>query len=529
MVEEVVVEVEVEVEVETYHDTSLLGYGFTGVWPFSLAVPQPITVQPGYDVRVRDLTRPRCGFSCRLNHQAQTAMRRAHLLSLVLLLLSVGCTSPPAPDLNETPASDDRHAIAAVYSAEKAGDAIIIYEKGEVVLSEGQNGYPLDRPHMLASGTKSFSGLLAWAAAADGLVDLHAPIADVVPAWAEDNAKAEVTLYQLLTLMSGLDPGGVGQAPTYADALGNDLVHAPGEGFRYGPAAFQAFGGILTEVLDGEDPTAYLERRILAPIGATVDGWNRIDGDAQLAGGARMTAHDWLRFGRLILQDGTWDGAQVVPSGLRDALLQAPDAAPAYGLTFWLNTPVPPDHSFLDFSPVGFDGPEGFIYTDGPDDLLMAAGLFNQRLYIIPSREMVVVRFGRADPSWNDAEFLARLLEGEPLERPQAQTGERLGDGPAVLARVRLAQLAGHLDLTAEQRSALRPILRDHMEAMEPLLRPFQRNEDLRRLQRLRLLRQIRRQQEATDEAIEALLTDDQVTRYRELRAEEREAWRARQ
>jgi len=448
------------------------------------------------------------------------------MLPLFLVLLCVlGCTAPIADD---TPATDERFALAAAYAADKAGDALIIYEGGAIVRAEGQNGFALDAPHFLASGTKSFAGVMAWAAAADGLLDLDAPVADVVPAWADDEAKADITLSELLTLTSGLNPGAVGQAPRYADALAYALVHPPGEGFRYGPAAFQAFGGVMAEVLEGEAPTAYLQRRILAPIGASVDRWNRIDGDAQLAGGAHMTAHDWLRFGRLILQDGTWDGAQVVPSGLRDALLQTPDAAPAYGLTFWLNTPVPPDHAFLDFSPVGFDGPEGFIYAEGPDDVLMAAGLFNQRLYIIPSREMVVVRLGRADPSWNDAEFLARVLDEEALERPAARTGERLADGPAMLARVRLAQLAGHLDLTAEQRSALRPILRDHMEAMAPLLRPFQANEDLRPRQRLRLLRQIRRQQEATDEAIEALLSSEQVTRYRDLRTEERAEWRAR-
>lgn len=487
------------------------------LWPVSLA---SWTFKAGGSVRRRTKAR---GLPVNI---PGFGMPLRTMLPLILVLLCVtGCRAPVADDPTAT---DDRYALAATYAAEKAGDALLIYEQGAIVRAEGQNGFSLDAPHFLASGTKSFSGVLAWAAAADGLLDLHAPIADVVPAWAEDEAKADITLYQLLTLTSGLDPGGAGQAPTYADALGNDLVHPPGEGFRYGPAAFQAFGGILTEVLDGEDPTAYLERRILGPIGASVDRWNRIDGDAQLAGGARMTAHDWLRFGRLILQDGTWDGAQVVPSGLRDALLQAPDAAPTYGLTFWLNTPVPPDHSFLDFSPVGFDGPEGFIYTDGPDDLLMAAGLFNQRLYVIPSREMVVVRFGRADPSWNDAEFLARVLNNEALERPQAAVGERLADGPEVLARVRLAQLTSALELTAEQREALQPILHDHMEAMAPLLRPFQANEDLRRLQRLRLLRQIRRQQEATDEAIEALLTDDQVTRYRELRAEERAEFRDR-
>ena len=450
---------------------------------------------------------------------------RSLLLPLLVFLCVTACAAPVADD---TVATDDRFALAAAYAADKSGDAFMIYEGGALVRAEGQNGFNLDAPHFLASGTKSFAGVIAWAAAADGLLDLRAPLAEVLPAWAEAEEKADITPHQLLTLTSGLDPTGVGRAPSFADALAGDLVHPPGEGFRYGPGAFQAFGGVLTEVLDGEDPTTYLQRRILAPIGASVDRWNRIDGDAQLAGGAHMTAHDWLRFGRLVLQDGIWEGQQILPSGLQDALRQAPDAAPAYGLTFWLNAPVPADHPFRADSPVGGDGAAGFIYTDGPDDILMAAGLFNQRLYVIPSREMVIVRFGRADPSWNDAEFLARVLDQEALERPSADVGERLADGPAVLARVRLAQLASALELTPEQREALQPILHDHMQALAPLLRPFQTEEDLRPRQRLRLLRQVRRQQEATDEAIEAVLADDQVAGYRELRAEERAEFRER-
>jgi regulator of protease activity HflC (stomatin/prohibitin superfamily) len=56
----------------------------------------------------------------------------------------------------------------------------------------------------------------------------------------------------------------------------------------------------------------------------------------------------------------------------------------------------------------------------------MAAGRFNQRLYVIPSREMVVVRLGRANRTWSDPAFLARLLCGRRPQEPAA--GESSGE-----------------------------------------------------------------------------------------------------
>jgi CubicO group peptidase (beta-lactamase class C family) len=70
---------------------------------------------------------------------------------------------------------------------------------------------------------------------------------------------------------------------------------------------------------------------------------------------------------------------------------------------------------------------ERFIYDGAPGSLYMAAGRYNQRLYVMPSRQMVVVRTGRADLTWSDADFLARLLGGCALGcsgTDSAPTGE---------------------------------------------------------------------------------------------------------
>ena len=217
--------------------------------------------------------------------------------------------------------------------------------------------------------------------------------------------------------------------------------------------------------------------------------------------------------------------SRAMEEALAEALCEAPSAAPGYGAEH----PGTGGAQLRGVQSTGGDGPEGFIYTDGPDDLLMAAGLFNQRLYVIPSREMVVVRFGRAGPSWNDAEFLARLPEAEPLERPQARTDRTMEAGGELLARMRMTHLTDELNLSEEQQEELLLVIKAHMERMQELLKPLQSDESLRPRQRLRLLRDVRRQQQdATDEVVLNVLTSEQAEQYNELRDRERSEFRER-
>jgi hypothetical protein len=213
----------------------------------------------------------------------------------------------------------------------------------------------------------------------------------------------------------------------------------------------------------------------------------------------------------------------VLPAGVLDTLAQPTEASPGYGLTVWLNAAVDTNHAFFEHAPRSLqpDGPEGMIYNDGPSDLVMAAGLFNQRLYVIPSREMVVVRFGRPDATWNDAEFLARLLDGRAYEAP-ARKQLPLDERVALLTTLRMTQLDRELDLTERQEAALRPIVERQVQGWADIQRQREDDESLNRRERRRLFRRLRTLQRKTDRAIEAKLTSGQIEAYRTFRAERR-------
>lgn len=311
--------------------------------------------------------------------------------------------------------AQDRFAAAADYSAAAGGVSLLVLERGREVFRAHRDG--AERPLELASGTKSFCGVLAAALVQDGWLTLDARCADTLTEWRDDPVKAEATIRTLLQLASGVAGGPIGRPPTYAAAIAFP-AEAPGV-FRYGPTPFQAFGEIVRRKLAAagqpDDVLAFLQRRLLDPAGVEVGGWRRQAGQPNLPSGAQLTATAWARFGQMV-QDG--GRGLVDPAALAACFAPSP-ANPGYGLTWWLPRPglVPP-------------GPRSGIDADafarlGGLEVRMAAGAGHQRLYLIPERELVVVRQsagvldalrGRG-PAWSDVEFLTRLLGvGRPAQ-----------------------------------------------------------------------------------------------------------------
>lgn len=336
-------------------------------------------------------------------------MRCLSYAIIALCLGVLGCSSSK----EAAPEQRDRFETAAEYSARHGGQALLIWANGEFIVEDYRDGFTEDTWRPIEEASKMFAGLIAIAAAGDGDLRMDAPVALTISEWNDEPEKAGITVTQLLKMVSGLETD-VDRAPTYAEAIEKPLIHKHGEEFRYGSTGAHVFGKLLRREFDGENPSAYLKRRVLNPIGVPGARWLVTDNDdIRLADGSHVTPGEWIRVGRLLLQNGEWEGETIL-SGV-DALFETTTAGPAYGLGFWVNAEVDPNAAFFRHLPrhIVPDGPGGIIYAEGPSDLLMAAGRSDQRLYVIPSENTVVARFGASDGRWVDAEFLARLLDGQ--------------------------------------------------------------------------------------------------------------------
>ncbi|MFW5867563.1 MAG: serine hydrolase, partial [Armatimonadota bacterium] len=307
---------------------------------------------------------------------------------------------------------------AAQYSAENGGVSMLVMVDGEVVFEDYPNEGAQDAAWELASGTKSFCGVMAAAAVEDGLLELDEKVSDTITEWQGVAGKREMTIRQLLSLVGGQETGGEkGRVPTYQQALDAPLVAQPDERFVYGAVPFQVFGEVMRRKLGGS-PLAYMQERIFTPIGLEHGRWlTHADGNPRMPSGAALTARDWAKLGELMRQSGEWEGEQVIAGELLDECLQPSPRNPCYGLTWWLvrkatREELPRDRlSHLMAQIARVDGV--------PDDLFLAGGAGGQRLYVSRDLGTVVVRqaAGVTDYLWrgkpmtfSDVRFIATLF-----------------------------------------------------------------------------------------------------------------------
>ena len=97
--------------------------------------------------------------------------------------------------------------LAKEYNRSVGGQTLVVMHQGKVILEDYTNGGKKERFMMLASGSKSFNGIVALAAIEDGIITLDEKVSDSLTEWKEDPLKSLITYRHLLTLTSGLDPG----------------------------------------------------------------------------------------------------------------------------------------------------------------------------------------------------------------------------------------------------------------------------------------------------------------------------------
>jgi CubicO group peptidase (beta-lactamase class C family) len=147
----------------------------------------------------------------------------------------------------------------------------------------------------------------------------------------------------------------------------------------------------------GQTWDAFFNANIKNKIGMT-GLWAQLDGLSVYYSTTRSMA----RFGLLALNNGKWDSQQVIPEAyFNDATHPSQNINKSYGYLWWING----ESSYhLPQTQVEFPGS---VIPGGPDDMFMALGKNDQKIYVVPGKKMVVIRMGDAadDSNWASSGF----------------------------------------------------------------------------------------------------------------------------
>lgn len=283
-----------------------------------------------------------------------------------------------------------------------------------------------------ASMHKSVLALLIGIAIDEGAIpSVDEPAATYIEEWRQDDRSA-ITIRKLLHMATGL-----GRPPRRSGPFSDHVRIRHGSDwaaivFRYGledpPATVFSYNninsqvlGILLERATGRRYAEYLEEKLWSRVAESearvfLDSPN---GLARTAGSLLTSPRNWLRLGLLYLNGGRVGDEQLVPeSWMREVTAPSP-LNPNYGYHVWLGTVHEPERGYG-------KGVPAFVPHSAPfaaDDVVYFDGAGGQRVYVIPSHELVIVRTGlpARDPVtgaflWDDALLPNILIAGVSSE-----------------------------------------------------------------------------------------------------------------
>ena len=304
--------------------------------------------------------------------------------------------------LSEAPAPEPDQlvdaAIGRAFGDElSASDAETLGTRGIVVLRGGQlvgeryaAGFEGSIPQLGWSMGKSVTSLLL------GRMVLQKRIAvddkGLRPDWTD--GRKDITVDDLLRMKSGLSWDETyslgtpitqmlyGEADMAGYAASQPLAHAPGSYQQYSSGSTNILCGVITHLADARDADLPREQ-LFAPLGLTSATWEPdATGTPVCSSYLWATPRDWATIGEFALQDGVWAGERLLPEGWMKQVTTATPVPQSeeqgYAGGWWVNQQA--DGTLVDASL--------------PADTYWASGHDGQRLYVVPSAGLVVVRLG---------------------------------------------------------------------------------------------------------------------------------------
>ncbi len=290
----------------------------------------------------------------------------------------------------------------AFFEANKTRAVVVLY-KDNLLTEKYAPGFSEETKLLGWSMTKSITSAVLGVLEKQGRIS---PQQDhLFPEW-EDDARSEITLNDLLQMNSGLaweedytKISDVTKMLFLAEdmtrvQLQKELVGEPGNLWNYSSGTSNLLSGYIRDQFNSHE--AYLDFWYTDLIDKI--GMSSMTLEADLGGNyvgssySWATARDWAKFGLLYLHKGNWNGEQIMNEDWVEYTVEPVEGSGGqYGAHFWLNA--------------------GGFYPDVPRDLFSASGFQGQYVFVIPSRDMVIVRFGlREHPEFDLNIFLEEIL-----------------------------------------------------------------------------------------------------------------------
>jgi len=273
------------------------------------------------------------------------------------------------------------------YLIDKNTKSFMILVNGRIVMEEYFDGHTPTATWQWNSAGKTLVGTMTGIAEQEGLLSINAKVSDYLgTGWTSEPLAKEnlINSWHLLTMTSGINDASNLVIPS-------NLTYLADAGTRWSyHNVFQKLMDVVGESAN-QDFEAYFNTQLKNKIG--MDGfWN----NGPIFKIYHSNTRSMARFGLLALNEGKWKDEQIINKPFyTESTTTSQSINPSYGYFWWLNGKT----SYM--VPGGQTVYPGALVSNAPADMYAAMGAEDQRIYVIPSKKMVIIRMGNASDPLN--------------------------------------------------------------------------------------------------------------------------------
>jgi len=290
--------------------------------------------------------------------------------------------------------NEDKLAELVEFVEEKDSRGFIILVDGKIAVEEYFNNHTVDNNWNWFSADKSLTAALVGIAATEGVVDIEDKTSTYLGEdWSTLTQEKQdlIKIKHHITMTTGLQ----NNISDFTDwtCLAQDCMNYEadaGTRWSYHQGAYTLTQNILTNAT-GLDFQEYCKQKLQDRIGMN-GTWSQLL-DVRIF---FSTTRSMARFGLLALNEGEWNGETIYSKEYFNGMVNtSQNLNKSYGYLWWLNGKESSLTASANQSTI-----TGSLIPNAPDDMFAALGLDDQKIYVIPSKNMVVVRCGEnAGPS----------------------------------------------------------------------------------------------------------------------------------